>query len=43
MTVVVCARCGKRLKGGRWVYSPTTESRYCIDIDACAKRAKRKR
>lgn len=39
--VVNCARCKKRLRDGHWVYSATTRNRYCIDIDACGRRAKR--
>lgn len=35
-----CAQCGRKLT--RWIYSRFTEKRYCIDIDACAKRARRK-
>lgn len=28
-TVVACARCGKRLRNGAWVFSPWTRSHYC--------------
>jgi hypothetical protein len=36
-----CARCGKRL-GERRIYSAWTKSYYCIDVDACGRRAKRR-
>lgn len=36
-----CAICGVRLTK-KWVYSKSTRNRYCIDIDACSKRARRK-
>jgi hypothetical protein len=35
-----CHRCGIRLSV--WLYSQWTRERYCTDIDACAKRARRK-
>jgi len=39
-----CTRCGKRLPHqDRRLFSAWTRSYYCIDIDACARRAKRKR
>jgi len=38
-----CARCGKRLPDEtRRVYSSWTRNHYCIDVDACARRAKRR-
>lgn len=37
-----CARCGRRLKEGRYVYSRFTRNRYCIDVVECGKRAARK-
>lgn len=37
-----CARCGKKQKADRMVFSTHTRSRYCSDITACAKRARRK-
>lgn len=45
--VYECARCGKKLrvKDGvkQWLYSPWTRLRYCLDIDACGRRARRRR
>lgn len=35
-----CDRCGKRIK--TWLYSPWTKHRYCTDIDACSRRAKKR-
>ncbi len=29
-TVYKCARCGRRLRDGRWVYSKWTSQRYCF-------------
>jgi hypothetical protein len=45
-TVKHCDRCGIRLRvdrngNGVWVYSAWTGSRYCLDIDACGRRARR--
>lgn len=37
-----CNRCGKRLSGGKWLYSQWTKMRYCPDIDACSLRASRR-
>jgi len=37
-----CDRCGMKLKSGVWVYSVWTKSRYCTQLDACAKRARKK-
>jgi len=36
-----CARCDKRL-GELRIFSSWTRSYYCIDIDACTRRAKRR-
>ena len=36
-----CARCGKRL-GEQRIFSSWTRSYYCVDIDACARRTKKK-
>jgi hypothetical protein len=41
LTSFSCARCGRRLRQDRWVYSRFTRNRYCIEIDACEKRAKK--
>jgi hypothetical protein len=38
-----CARCKRRLKEGRYVYSRFTKNRYCIDVVECGKRAKTRR
>lgn len=38
-----CDRCGKALAPEQWIYSRTTGKRYCPDLDACGKRAKRKK
>jgi hypothetical protein len=35
-----CHRCNKRLS--TWLYSQWTRERYCTDLEACAKRARRK-
>ena len=37
-----CARCGRRLRDGKWIFSYLRE-RYCVEYDECSKRAKRKR
>lgn len=36
-----CGRCGHRDAAERMVFSRWTRSRYCQDINACAKRARR--
>ena len=36
-----CDRCGKRLKPNVWIYSRFTGARYCTDINACDRRAKK--
>jgi hypothetical protein len=36
-----CDHCGRRLKPDQWIYSRWTGSRYCTDLNACTKRAKR--
>jgi hypothetical protein len=38
-----CARCGRRVRPERWVYSRHTGNRYCVELDACAKRARRRK
>lgn len=39
-----CARCGKRISPDAYrVYSSFTRSYYCYNIDACAKRARRRK
>jgi hypothetical protein len=40
--VLSCARCGKRVREGTYIYSRFTKNRYCIDMDACARRAANK-
>jgi len=38
-----CARCGRRVREGEYVYSRFSKNRYCIKLDECARRtAKRK-
>ncbi len=39
----LCGRCRKRLAYPKWVHSRHTNSYYCTDIDACARRARKKR
>jgi hypothetical protein len=36
-----CSRCGSRLRQGHYVYSRFTGNRYCSNLDACTRRAKR--
>jgi hypothetical protein len=36
-----CARCGRKLKTGRWVYSRFTGFRYCWPGTGCAKARRR--
>lgn len=38
----VCARCGKKSPVERMVFSTFTRQRYCSDVDACGRRARRK-
>ena len=38
----VCTRCGKRLKTDTYIFSRFTGARYCIALDACAKRSKKR-
>lgn len=35
---VSCARCRRRLRDGRWIYSRFTHLRYCYPGEGCAKR-----
>ncbi len=37
----VCARCSRPLRNNAWIFSRFTGNRYCPDMDACAKRARR--
>lgn len=39
---LACARCGKYSSAERMVYSTWTRYHYCIDIDACGRRARRR-
>lgn len=32
-----CAKCNRRLKVGRWVYSHATKARYCLPGQGCFK------
>lgn len=36
-TTYRCARCGRRLRRGRWVYSRYTRARYCWPGEGCAR------
>jgi hypothetical protein len=38
-----CSRCGKKDTAEHLVYSRFTGNRYCPDLDACDRRAKRRR
>lgn len=35
--VIVCARCGRKLRHRRWVYSRFTGARYCPPGKGCGK------
>lgn len=37
-----CARCGRHHPADRMVYSTWTKARYCTDVKACEKRARRR-
>jgi hypothetical protein len=37
-----CARCGRTLRDGDWIYSSHTGNRFCVDLKACDKRARRR-
>jgi hypothetical protein len=41
----VCARCGRRLPADpeRRIYSRWSRAYYCAEVDACTKRARRRR
>ena len=41
--ILTCARCGKRLKEGEYIYSRFTRNRYCIALDACKTRAAKRK
>ena len=34
---VSCARCRRRLRDGRWIFSKHTRLRYCYPGEGCAK------
>lgn len=36
-----CARCGKKQKAEQMVFSSHTRKRYCSDLGACGRRARR--
>jgi hypothetical protein len=36
-----CSICNRRLRDGEYVYSRFTKARYCSNIDACRKRARK--
>lgn len=38
-----CARCGHRSAADAMIYSHWTRNRYCANVDACARRRKRRR
>jgi len=38
-----CARCGYRRAAGQMIYSRLTKKRYCIEMEACARRATRRK
>jgi len=38
-----CALCGKRVREGQYVYSRFTGNRYCIGMEACRARAKKRK
>lgn len=38
-----CARCGKRQTADRMVFSSFSRNHYCANVDACGRRAKRRR
>jgi len=40
--ILSCARCGKRVREGTYVYSRFTKNRYCIKLDECARRVANK-
>lgn len=37
-----CARCGRALKAEDRIFSQWTRNYYCVALDACSKRAKRR-
>lgn len=37
-----CARCGKKRRPDRMVFSRFTRLHYCADLDACSRRAARR-
>jgi hypothetical protein len=44
MIAKTCARCGKRLSANNpYIYSRFTHSRYCANVNSCAKRVRRRR
>lgn len=38
-----CTICGTQLREGRYVFSTWTRHRYCSDVTACHKAAKKKK
>ncbi len=38
-----CARCGRRLKDGHWIFSRWTTSRYCYAGEGCQKKTRSKK
>ncbi len=38
-----CARCGRKLKDGRWIFSTFTHNRYCYAGEGCQKKTRSKK
>ncbi len=41
--IAKCGRCGRRLKGGQWIFSRWTGQRYCYVGEGCQKKARSKK
>lgn len=42
LTTHICARCGRTLRDGHWVYSSYTDRHFCVDDKQCKRRAIRR-
>jgi len=39
----VCDRCGYKRAADQMIYSRSTKKRYCVEMEACARRAARRK
>ncbi len=40
---MTCARCGRRLKNGHWIFSTFTRNHYCWPGEGCQRKSRSKK